>query len=309
VVGFITESEDEKAALKLLAEEPQSDAVLVPDVILASPAAKRLARERGIDLREVTGSGPDGRITQEDVETVITQKQAAPAAVSTSQEKRFPLKGVRKIIFQRMAESLHSSAQVTLQREVDVTTLVDYRERAKEQAAKLGQAAPGYNAILIHLTARALVACPYMNASLEREEVVWHNLIHIGLAVDTLEGLVVVVVRDADQKSILEIHKEIDRMVAQAQNHQAQPENQSGSTFTLTNLGGLGVDGFTPILNSPEVGILGIGRIQEKPVIQQGKIGQRAMCTLSLTFDHRIVDGVPAAKFLQKLTELIEAFE
>ncbi len=264
--------------------------------ILASPLAKRLAAENGIDLGAVKGTGPDGRIGQEDIERFLADRKAAPAVRPV---QSLPIEGVRAVIAERMALSLQTTAQLTLHSEVDATGLVSYRERMKADAQRDAAPVPGYNAILISLVARALKEHPRLNARQVGKTLQLLPEIHVGLAVDTEAGLVVVVVRDADQKSIAEIHQDLDRLTERALARRSQPDDVSGSTFTITNLGNFGVDSFTPILNPPEVGILGVGRITDKLVIANGKVAQRPMVTLSLTFDHRLVDGAPAARFLQ----------
>jgi pyruvate dehydrogenase E2 component (dihydrolipoamide acetyltransferase) len=272
--------------------------------VLASPVAKRMAKEYGLDLAAVKGSGPGGRITQEDVERAF-QSQGQPQAAEVSVTS-VPIEGVRAVIARRMADSLASTAQVTLHSELDVTELVDFRDRLRANAESNGAQIPGFNAIFIYFVAKALHEHPRLNAKQVGEAIQLLEQIHIGLAVDTPAGLMVVVVRQADQKTIPEIHLELQELVSRAQARKSRPEDLEGGTFTITNLGQFGVDGFTPIINPPEMAILGIGRIAEKLVIRGGKVMQRYMSTLSLTFDHRLVDGAPAGRFLQYIGSLIE---
>ena len=217
------------------------------------------------------------------------------------QQQALPINGVRAVIAERMTLSVQSTAQLTLHSEVDASGLVNSRERIKADAQRESSPVPSYNAILISLVARALHEHPRLNARQEGQTIRLLPEVHVGLAVDTEAGLVVVVVRDADQKSIIDIHQELGILTKRALVGKSQPDDLSGSTFTITNLGIFGIDGFTPILNPPEVGILGVGRIAERPVIQDGKIVQCPIMTLSLTIDHRLVDGAPAARFLQTL--------
>ncbi len=269
---------------------------------LASPVAKRMAKEHGIDLASVKGSGPDGRIVQEDIERVLKGRQEAPAQLSS--EMMLPVDGVRAVIARRMAGSLASTAPVTLQSETDVSELVALRERLRVNTQN-GDQLPGYNAIFMWLVAQALREHPRLNATQVGEFIKIQTQINIGLAVDTLAGLMVVVVREADKKSIQQIHAELHKLVERALERKSLQEDLEGGTFTITNLGPFGVDGFTPIINPPEMAILGIGRIAEKLVIREGKVTQRHISTLSLTFDHRLVDGAPAGRFLQTIAGLI----
>lgn len=273
---------------------------------LASPVAKRMAKEHGIDLASVKGSGPDGRIVQEDIERVLKGRQEAPAQLSS--EMMLPVDGVRAVIARRMAGSLASTAPVTLQSETDVSELVAFRERLRVNTQN-GDQLPGYNAIFMWLVAQALREHPMLNATQVGEFIKIQTQINIGLAVDTLAGLMVVVVREADKKSIQQIHAELHKLVERALERKSLQEDLEGGTFTITNLGPFGVDGFTPIINPPEMAILGIGRIAEKLVIREGKVTQRHISTLSLTFDHRLVDGAPAGRFLQTIAGLIAELE
>jgi pyruvate dehydrogenase E2 component (dihydrolipoamide acetyltransferase) len=179
--------------------------------------------------------------------------------------------------------------------------MVAYRGRMKKESEKTGAPVPGYNAVLISAAAKALREHPRLNARQVDNHIQLLKEVHIGLAVDTEAGLVVAVVRDADRKSILEIHQELSALTERALARRSLPDDLSGSTFTISNLGMFGIDGFTPIINPPEVAILGVGRILEKLVIQDGRVAQVPMMTLSLTFDHRLVDGAPAARFLQSV--------
>ncbi|MBC7224481.1 MAG: 2-oxo acid dehydrogenase subunit E2, partial [Anaerolineae bacterium] len=271
--------------------------------VRATPAAKHLAQELGVDLVSVTPSGPGGRITREDVERAAFQK-AAP--VLPAAEEAIPLEGVRAVIAQRMHRSLRETAQLTLTTEVDATNLVQTRAQVNAARAQRGLAPLSYNAILVKVAATALSEFPYMNASLAEGAVRRHRAIHIGVAVDTERGLLVPVVRNPDRKSVAQIEQELRTLAERARAGESTLDDLSGGTFTITNLGALGVDVFTPILNYPEVAILGVGRIVPKPVVHEGGIYIRDRLTLNLTFDHRVVDGAPAARFLQRIGNLIE---
>jgi pyruvate dehydrogenase E2 component (dihydrolipoamide acetyltransferase) len=281
--------------------------------ILATPVAKRIARENNIDLATVKGTGPEGRIGQEDIERVIKEREASKISAAgllaqTTLEAVIPIEGIRAIIAERMLKSISTTAQLTLNTEVDATELVAWRTKLRKESESSGKSAPTYNAVLISIAAKALRAHPRLNAKQTGNAIHLLENINIGLAVDTEYGLVVVVVKDANEKSISEISSEIDSMAERATSKKSTIEDLTGGTFTITNLGGYGIDHFNPIINPPEMAILGIGRILEKLVISEGKVMQRHMLSLSLTFDHRLVDGGPAAQFLKTVGALIEGF-
>jgi len=275
--------------------------------ILASPLAKRFAGQNDIDLSGVKGSGPGGRIKMEDIEKLIKEKGSGKEEGALT-GKIIPLAGVRKVVAERMAFSTNTMAMVTLNSDLDVTSLVAYRENLKK-ASKDKKEIPGYNAMLVFLTARMLKEFPYMNASFTNSGIKLIDVVNLGLAVDTSEGLMVVVVRKADQKSVGQIHRELNLLTERAQNQRSAPEDLEGSTFTITNLGMYGIDAFTPIINPPEAAILGVCRFVEKDVLIKGQNKRRTMANFSLTFDHRVIDGGPAARFLQRLGELIAKVE
>jgi pyruvate dehydrogenase E2 component (dihydrolipoamide acetyltransferase) len=275
--------------------------------IMASPLAKRLAAEKGINLAEVKGSGPGERITTEDIEKAIAS--TGPSSLSGELPGRIiPLVGVRKVVAERMTLSAKTIPMVTLNSELDVTAAVNYREALKKAGLEKSEI-PGYNAIFAYLSAKALKEFPYLNASLTDKGIRLIDVVNIGIAVDTPEGLLVVVLRDADKKSVLEINSELIALAERAQNHKSAPSDLGGSTFTITNLGMVGVDSFNPIINPPEAGILGIGRLNEKEIVNEGKVHKGFSAIFSLTFDHRVIDGAPAARFLQLLNELIIKFK
>jgi pyruvate dehydrogenase E2 component (dihydrolipoamide acetyltransferase) len=293
--------------------------------VRASPLAKRVARQAGLDLATVQGTGAGGRITKEDVERALAQReqdvagaglpQRGPAGVSApgagtrpapTEGELIPLGGVRAVIAERMLASSQETAAVTITSSVDATELVNLRDRLnRELADELGFRF-AYNDILIKALAVALKEFPYMNAHREEGAVRLLPDVHIGLAVDTERGLLVVVVRDADQKSIPDISRETRDKAERAVAGTITPEELSGGTFTLTNLGAFGVEAFTPIINPPEVAVLGVGRIEPAPMAYQGQIALRQRMVLSLTFDHRLIDGAPAARFLARVRELVE---
>ena len=268
-----------------------------------TPAARKLAKEHNIDLSGVTGTGPRGRITREDVQKIIDSGgQAAPPpapAATPAATEDIPLRGMRKVIAERMQQSLQGSAQLTISTEVDVTQLIDRRQEVRQEFNVT------YTDFIVQACAHALRQHPRMNASLEGNIIHVHGDIHVGLAVALDEGLIVPVVRDVDKKSLKDIAAEAKTLAEKARASQLKLEEVSGGTFTVSNLGMYGVDAFTPIINAPQSGILGVGRIVEKPVIYRGEITRRSMMVLSLTFDHRVIDGAPAGAFLQTVADLL----
>lgn len=288
----------------------------------ATPVAQRMAADTGVDLRKLSGTGPGGRIRKEDIERAVQPSEiAAPVAAPGAEQafravaqppvdegvrERIPLKGVRAIIADRMGTSVHTTARVTLMMEVDATEFVAARERIKARVSEQWDFAPGYNDLLAKIVAAALREYPYMNARLQGDAIEILSHVNLGMAVDTERGLLVPVVRDADQKTLRQFGAEFRQMVERARSGRALPDDLSGGTFTITNLGMFEVDAFTPVINLPELAILGVGRVAPKVVPYNGKPEIRQMLTLSLVFDHRLVDGAPAARFLQYIKHVIE---
>jgi pyruvate dehydrogenase E2 component (dihydrolipoamide acetyltransferase) len=273
-----------------------------------TPVAQKMAAQAGLDLSQVT-SGPTGRITKEDVERSLQAAlpEAAPPVLPAAEVvERVPLKGVRAIIADRMATSVHTTARVTLLMDVDATQFVDMRARLKERVAEAWGFVPGYNDLIAKITASALRQFPYMNARLAPDAVELLGHVNMGMAVDTERGLLVPVIRDADQKSLRQFGAEFRELVDRARKGRSMPDDLTGGTFTITNLGMYDVDAFTPVINLPEAAILGLGRIAPKAVARDGQVVVRHMWTLSLAFDHRVVDGAPAARFLQYIKDLVE---
>ena len=289
-----------------------------------TPVARRLAEQAGLDLRTIAGTGPRGRITKEDVDQALAPPAVPPSAVvptppapieAPTGAVETPVTGVRAVIARRMVGSHQTTAPVTLTTEVDATELVALRELLKVSLADELGFNIGYNDLLIKVCARALREFPYMNARLDSPDPsnptsgVIRQLpdVHVALAVDTERGLLVPVIRDADRKGIADIGREVRGVVERARAGTAQPDELSDSTFTITNLGMHEIDAFTPIINLPEAAILGVGRIKPRPAVVDGEVTVRKIVWLSLTFDHRVVDGAPAARFLQRLKQLVEA--
>ncbi len=283
-------------ASKAAATQPSASGEFVP----ASPVARRIAREQGVDLSLVHPK--DGRrITEEDVRRYLATRET-PAAVSVPPSSPGEaLSGRRKIIAERMLRSIQQSAQLTLTTEVDADALV--AARAQCQATM----DVSYNDLLALLVARALTQHPALNATLEGDRLRRHQAVHLGLAVAVEDGLLVPVLRNINQLTLAQIVEQSRTLIAHARAGSIAPGEMSGSTFSLTNLGAFEIDAFTPILNPPEVAILGIGRIREAIVPRNGLPALGHVMVLSLTFDHRAVDGAPAAAFLQSLKRLVES--
>lgn len=285
----------------------------------ATPIAQALAEEVGLELAGLVGTGPKGIIIRDDVITAIREKLSAAPTTLTNKiqqpqddgvgvREHIPLRSVRKLIFDRMAASVHSTARVTLVTEVDVTDLAAYREQLNKDASQSSSFKVSYNDLIGLITARTLAAFPYMNARLSSDgnaiEIL--DAINLGVAVDTQRGLVVPVLKNANLLSIHDFGIRLRELVERARSGKSTTEDLTGGTFTITNLGNFGVDAFTPVINLPEVAILGIGRIQDQVVPYQGEVAIRKRVTLSLVFDHRVVDGAPASRFLQAVSDHIE---
>jgi pyruvate/2-oxoglutarate dehydrogenase complex dihydrolipoamide acyltransferase (E2) component len=285
-----------------------------PEGIRISPLARKLAEEHMIDITTIAGTGPGGRIVREDIERAIAERKQA-ASVKAYEGKRvktaIPLKGMRKAIAEHMQRSLAVAAQLTLMGEIDMSEVTKLRNSLLEQE-QAADARVTYTDILVAAIARALQDHPIMNSSLiENEIVIWED-INIGVAValeDGLEGgLIVPVIRNAEQKSLHEIALEVHTLVEKARTGKLMPDDVTGGTFTLTNLGAVGGGwGFgTPIINQPQSAILGAGSISDRPAVRDGQIVVRPIMTYSLTFDHRVIDGAAAARFVARVSQLLE---
>ena len=274
-------------------------------VVDASPVARRMAAEAGIDLEALAANRPGRRIQREDVEAEIAAgpqpvQEAGAAATGLAPHTR-----IRQITAQRMAESSRTTAPVTLTTEADATELMALRQQLKESYARRGLAVPSLNDIYLKLTAAALLDHPTLNASWSDDGLLLHRDVHIAFAVDTEEGLLAPVLRDVAGKSLRQIAAESKGLIEGARQQRLGREAMQGGTFTITNLGMYGIDAFTPIINLPQAAILGIGRIVCKPAVHNGEVAARQLVALSLTFDHRVVDGGPAARFLNTVREYV----
>ena len=277
-----------------------------------SPVARRMAEEAGLDWQAIAGTGPRGQITREDVERAIkavggvTEYGSVGVAesqrdIATPTPGTFPFSGIRALIAERMVAGHSRTAPVTLTSEADATALVELRQKLAADGV-----AVSYNDLFLAILAKALGEHPRLNASLDGDTVKLWPQIDIAVAVDTERGLLVPVVRGVDRKGLAQLAAETASLAERARAGKCAPDELTGSTFTLTNLGMFGIDAFTPIINLPECAILGVGRIKTQPVWAGDHVEPRQMVWLSLTFDHRLVDGGPAARFLQRVVQLVE---
>ena len=279
----------------------EEEVVEIPQAVKAIPAVRARAKELSVDLNQVRGTGPDGRITKDDVERAAGQAggKAEVTPDSYGPVERIPLRGLRRTIAKRMQEARQHVPDVTIWEDADISDLEIVRSKEKQIAAAKGVKLT-YLPFVIKATLSALRAHPYLNATLDEqtEQIVVKKYYNIGIAVDTTDGLMVFAIKQADQKNILELAKEISTLAEKARTRKLELAELKGSTFTITNYGVIGASYGTPIINYPEVGILGIGKIEDRPVVHNGQIMIRKIMPLSLAFDHRIVDGVEAARFL-----------
>jgi pyruvate dehydrogenase E2 component (dihydrolipoamide acetyltransferase) len=265
--------------------------------IAATPLARRMAEEEGLDLSQIEGTGPGGRVTEADVLRALEGEGTAPAASG-----RIPVTGMREAIAEAMVESLRSTAQLTLTARADVTELAALRDELRGR----WDARITYNALFVKAVALALREHPLLNSRLVEDEIVLLEEVNVGVAVALEDGLIVPVIRAADQKSVMDIHHEVRALAERARAGTLSVDEVEGGTFTVTNLGAFGVRSFTPILNQPQVGILGVGGVSREPAVVGDQVVPRHLVALSLTIDHRVVDGAPGAAFLQTLVTLLE---
>jgi pyruvate dehydrogenase E2 component (dihydrolipoamide acetyltransferase) len=283
----------------------------------SSPIARKLAREVGIDLSRVNGTGPGGRITKEDVEaaaatragapmTAETLRSGAPAVASTRPSSAVPIRGMRKTIAARMHESLQTMAQLTMDMDVVMDDAIKLRKQLIEEWQDEG-IRPSYNDLVIRAVAKALLEHPLMNASFGEREIELHGHANVGMAVALDEGLIVPVVQQADGRSLKDIAQESARLAVAARDNTLALDDLQHGTFTVSALGMFGVDAFTPIINSPQAGILGVNRIRDDVTWDGDRPVRQQVMRLSLTWDHRVLDGAPAAQFLATVKALLEA--
>jgi pyruvate dehydrogenase E2 component (dihydrolipoamide acetyltransferase) len=292
----------------------------ITKTIPAAPTVRRFAREVGVDLATVQGSGPGGRISIDDVKAeanrLLSGGAAAPGVAQALELpdlepfgpiQREPMTKVRKVTAENLTRAWSAVPQVTNHEIADITDLEEFRKAYKERVAAAGGKLT-MTAVLVKIVATALKSHPVLNAAVDmaRQEIVFRYSINIGVAVDTERGLLVPVIRDADDKNLTEISIELDDLANRARSKRLKPDEMQGGTFSISNLGGIGGTGFTPIINWPEVAILGVSRGRIEPQWHEGGFRPRLMMPLSLSYDHRLVDGADAARFLAKLKDALE---
>lgn len=332
------ESVEEKLPEKVTAH-PKTTTSAEEGYVRATPYAKKIAREKSIDLSKISGTGMEGRILAKDVLAYQEEGRVKISPVASKMAKEFGIdveaieadgrimkkdilraievdeaadrirviepNNMRRIIASRMHESWTISPRVTYNLEVDVTNMKEFRESLKESFALAGTKL-SYNHILMKILSKTLLEFPYLNGSFDGENIILHDYVNIGIAVDIGDGLLVPNVKDVQDKSLLEISKETEKLIEDAREGRLSPDYLEGGTFTLTNMGMFGLDSFSPIINQPEVAILGVNRIVDKPIVLDGEIVIRSMMNLSLTADHRLIDGAMAGRFLARTKEIIE---
>ncbi len=287
--------------------------------VKTSPLARSMAKEHGLDINAIQGTGPGGRIVREDILAALEAgPQAAPAAAEApapaapvqakcgllTVAEEIPVSGVRKVVYKNMHQSLQEQAQLTLYTEASATEMIELRKKLNAMAPEGTKVS--YNAILIKALAQAIGLHPAVNAATDGEVIrVWKE-VHVGVAMDLGDGLIVPKVRDAATKSVVQISRELSELIDQARAKTLMPDDMAAGTITLTSLGAWDIDHFTPIVNNPESAILGIGRIKDKPVAKDGQVCVEPILALSLTIDHRIIDGAPGAAFLKTVKDMIE---
>lgn len=286
-------------------ESPVPPAPVIRGRVKASPLARSMAAARGLDLALIRGTGPGGRIVRSDI--LRAMEERAPGtetreAFAKEVAESIPIQGIRKIIFDNMILSLSHSAQLTIHTEASAESLLALKERLSSGGQEVS-----YNAILVKVAAMALRAHPRMNASVEGHTIHIWKQVHIGLAMEANGALIVPVVRSPDLKAIREIDAEITALIDKVKQNRLSPDDLVNGTFTITNLGFAEVDYFTPIIRPPESAILGVGRIAKKAVVKDDHVIPGTRIGLSLTFDHCIIDGAPASRFLKTIKDLIEA--
>ena len=327
--GERAEAEQPEAEAEETAAEETDGHREMEDEVRASPSVRKLAREYDVDLAEVSGSGSGGRVTREDVERLIREqgrggapareaerpapeedgrREEGPAAEDgrSALEERVRVSRRRQTIARRLVEAQQTAAMLTTFNEADMSSVMELRNRRKEEFQERHGVKLGFMSFFTKASIGALKAFPKINAELRGDELILKHYYDIGVAVNTEEGLVVPVVRDADKKSFADIEREIGELAEKARERKLALEDLQGGTFTITNGGIFGSLVSTPILNAPQVAILGMHKIQERPVVVDGEIQARPMMYLALSYDHRIVDGADAVRFLVRIKELIE---
>jgi pyruvate dehydrogenase E2 component (dihydrolipoamide acetyltransferase) len=279
----------------------QPSGAMTTERVIASPAARRLAQEYGVDISKITGTGPGGRISREDVlataQQASTEGKRGPTIRQPAVSQKIKLEGVRKAVAERLGFSARTIVPVTLAMEVDATKLV---------ALKNKEGHLSFTAYAVKAAAKALEKHPSVNSSIEGNEITIYSDINVAVAINTDQGLVAPLIEHANKKSIRDITGEIEQLTQKAKEKRLSVEDLTGGTFTVSNLGAYDIETFAPIINPPQCAILGLSRIAYKPFALGGRVSARPSTTLMLVFDHRIVDGVPAARFLREIKANLE---
>jgi pyruvate dehydrogenase E2 component (dihydrolipoamide acetyltransferase) len=276
----------------------------------ASPVARKMAREAGIDLSKIKGSGPGGRIVREDIQRAIEQMKAQPVAVAVSAQgaravpvaRSIKLAGKRKATAERLSYGFHTTVPVTITMEAKMEAVLEQRKQLHSQTGE----EISITAYFVKAAAKALEDHQMINSSLEGDELRIYGDINVAVAINTPDGLVAPVIPQTNRRSLSEVSRDIRELTERAVQNKLTVSDLTGGTFTVSNLGGYGVDLFAPVINPPQCAILGFGRTSERPIIVEKQVRAASVTTLSLVFDHRIVDGVPAAQYLQRVKELLE---
>lgn len=294
--GQILERDVEAAWQELMSTRPR-----------VTPLAEKVAAEAGVDIAAVVGTGVGGRVTKEDVLRVTTPPAPPQPATVSAEAQVVKLAGLRKLVAENVIKGFFSAPPVTLVAEVDMTDCTALREQLLPEIEKLYDTRLTYTDLIVKATARALRDFPMMNSTLRENEIILHPEVNIGVAVAVEDGLLVPVVKSADRKTLGEVSMELRELAERARAGKSTPDDLSGGTFTITNLGAYEVEMFNPVLVPGQTGILGVGRIAEKPAIRDGQVVTRRLMNLCLTFDHRVLDGAPTARFLQRVKQLLES--
>ncbi len=302
------------AAAKQAAEKTVAAKAAAPSTLDAGPSARRLAAEHNLDTKQIAGSGKEGRVTREDVMSFVnkapttTEMQATTATqfIGDRLEQRVPMSRLRARIAERLISAQHNAAILTTFNEINLQAVMDLRTRYKDQFEKTHGVRLGFMSFFTKAVVEALKRFPIVNASIDGTDIIYHGYYDIGVAVSTDRGLVVPVVRNAEQLSLAEIEKQVADYGNKAKNNQLTLEEMMGGTFTVTNGGVFGSLLSTPIINPPQTAILGMHKIEERPVVEKGQIVIRPMMYVALSYDHRLIDGRDSVRFLVTIKEFLE---
>ena len=309
---------EENGTVSKLQSESSITSKTIPGRVKISPVAKKMAEAAKLDIDKIPGTGPGGRITKEDVQEALktareqdhprmpVQEKLVTQALPLPESKEVPVSGIRKVIAERMYHSLQNSAQLTMNMKVDVTDLITLQRQTAETVQSRYENKLSMTDFIARAVVLSLQEHEQMNSAYLDGKIHLSKSVHLGMAVALERGLVVPVIRKADKCSMIELSKNIKDIAKRARQGQISIEEMQGSTFTISNLGSYGIEHFTPILNSPETGILGVGSVNDMPVYNGDKLERRSILPLSLTFDHRVLDGAPAAAFLQTVKKYLE---